>query len=212
VFLGESDFLKIVLQQFRSSGRFFWPVGYMLMAAGLALALKVRRPLNFAFVLAAAVLQFIDAGPLRDGVAERVRSGRQFNIPAEPWRALIAAHERLTVVPSFDCAASFNRHVLDLIFHASSSATPVNTAYLARRRAVDCDQEIASLYSRKLAEGELLVVLSPPLEKVRVSQMPGFENLCRSFTEGFACSRERLVLEDRLAPGFSDSIAYDPRR
>jgi hypothetical protein len=213
VLLGEWDVLKIVLEQFRSSGRLFWPVGYTLMAAALVITLKLRRPLNLALVLAAAVLQFVDAGPLRDKVAATVRSAAPFNIPADPWRALIAAHERLTVVPSFDCAGYFNRHVLDLVFHASSSATPVNTAYLARRSAVNCGQESASLHSRKLGEGELLVILSPPLEEVQVIRMPRFKSLCRSFAGGFACSRRWSCLgKSALGPAFLKSKLGQPNR
>jgi hypothetical protein len=193
--IGEWRVVQVVLQQFRSSGRLFWPVGYMLMVTGLAMALKMSGPRSSALILTATVLQVIDAGPLRERVATIVRSGAEFRLSAEPWRAIIAGHDRLTVIPSFDCAGSFNRHVGDLVFHASSSATPVNTAYLSRQPAVDCPRESVSLDSRELGEGELLVVLSPPLEKRQVNAITGFETLCRSFAGGFACSRRWRVLE-----------------
>ena len=242
VFVGGWEVLKIggspplFLEQLRSTGRFFWPVGYTLMAIGLAVAhRRLRRPLNIALILVAAVLQFVDARPLRNAVAARVHSDEQFRAPAELWRALIARHERLTIVPSFDCSGAWDsplRHyILELLFHASSSATPVNTAYLnrspallfhvsssatsvhtayiARRPAVDCGQESRSLHSRELGEGELLVILSPPLIKMQVLQIPDLESLCRSFAEGFACSRQWPLLEERLAAGFSDSVTYD---
>jgi hypothetical protein len=228
VFVGYWEVLKIgsnppsFLEQLRSSGRLFWPVGYTLMAIGLAIVdRRLRRPLNIALILVAAVLQFVDASPLRHTVALRAHSGGQFSAPAELWRALIAAHERLTIIPSFDCSGAWDspsrQYVLDLVFHASSSATPVNTTYLARRPglvvnvsssptpALDCGQESASLYSRELGQGELLVVLSPPLQKVQVIEMPGFESLCRSFAGGFACSRQWPLLEERLAAGFFQS-------
>lgn len=212
VFIGQWEVLRIranpppLLQLFRVSGRFFWPVGYTLMAMGLAVvALKLRRPLNSALILVAAVLQFIDAGPLRENVAMGVRSGAQFNVPAEPWRGLIAAHERLTIVPSFRCTEPFTWHMLDMVFHASSSVTPVNTMHLARSSTVvDCSQEVASLRSRELSERELLVVFSLSRRKSPVIEMPGFDRFCRSFADGFACSRQWPVLEERFAGGFSE--------
>ena len=220
VFVGGWEVLTIggsvpsLLEQLRSTGRFFWPVGYTLMAIGLAVAhRRLRRPLNIALILVAAVLQFVDAGPLRNAVAARAHSGGQFRAPAELWRALIAAHERLTIIPSFDCAGAWEsparQYVLELIFHASSRATPVNTAYLARRPKVDCGQERRSLHSRELGDGELLVILSPPLTKMQVRQMPDLERLCRSFAGGLACSRQWPLLDERLAAGFSDPVTYE---
>lgn len=214
IFIGQWEVLRIranppsLLQLFRVSGRFFWPVGYTLMTMGLAVvARKLHRPLSSALILAAAVLQFIDAGPLRESVTKGVRSGTQFNVPAEPWRGLIAAHERLIIIPSFYCAGPSSWRMLDMVFHASSSVTPVNTMHLARHSTVvDCSQEVASLRSRELSEGELLVVFSPPLRKPLVIEMPGFERLCRSFADGFACSRQWPVLEERFAGGFSDPL------
>jgi putative flippase GtrA len=120
VFLGSWKLLEIdldppsFLQQLRSSGRFFWPVGYTLMALGVAVAArKMRRPLNFAVVLTAAALQFVDASPIRDSVAKWGRSEMNFGIPdqswrAIPWRPLIAAHERLTIFPSFECSGPWD--------------------------------------------------------------------------------------------------------
>jgi hypothetical protein len=203
VSLGEREVLKIVLEQFRSSGRLFWPVGYTLMTAGLVTALKVRRPLNFALVLAAAMLQFVDAGPLRDKVAATVRSAAPFNIPAEPWRALIAAHERLTVVPSFDCAGYFNRHVLDLVFHASSRATPVNTAYLARRSAADCGQESVFLQSKEIRRRRTSCGTLAAFGKGASHGMPRFKSLCRSLCRGL-CLLPAMVWswKERLRAGF----------
>ncbi len=82
VFAGYWEVLKIgssppfFLEQLRASGRLFWPVGYTLMAMGLTVAhRRLRRPFNIALILVAAVLQFVDASSLRDGVAARTHSG-----------------------------------------------------------------------------------------------------------------------------------------
>ncbi len=208
VFVGQREVLTIggspswLLQQFGASGRFFWPVGYTLMAIGIAVvALRLRRPwgpLGAVLIVAAGVLQFIDAGPLRQRVAASARdpgklaggcrSHGQLLVPAEPWRALIAAHGKLTVVPSFPCASPLQWHVLDFVFHASASATPVNTVYLARQKALDCDTERLSLDGYTLGRDELLVLLSPPINGSGVAGVRGFDDLCRSFEGGYVCS------------------------
>ncbi len=230
VFFGKWEVLRICdspplfLQQFAKSGRFFWPVGYTLMAIGLSvIALRVRRPFNIALILVAATLQFVDDGLLRQNVAERARlgnivsnysggcasvSGNQLLVPAEPWRALIAAHGRLTIIPSFHCTNSpVQWHVLDLVFNASASATPVNTTYLARTRGIDCAQEQAFLHGYALDQDELLVVFSPPINKAQIFQIQNFDSLCRSFEGGYVCSRKSGVLEDAdLAVGFSKPL------
>lgn len=210
VFLGSWKLLEIdldppsFLQQLRSSGRFFWPVGYTLMALGVAVAArKMRRPVGILLISVAALLQLADTASLRDRTGERALSSRAFSLPVEPWRPLIAAHERLTIVPSFHCADPVYGLVLELAFHASSSMTPTNTTHLARTSPADCAGESASLRRHAVDGGELLVVLSPPLNPALAAQVPDFESLCRSFQGGFACSRHWSALARELTLGFS---------
>jgi hypothetical protein len=234
VYIGKWEVLKICdnppvfFQQFAKSGRFFWPVGYTLMATGLSVtALRLRRPFSIALILVAAALQIVDAGPLRRNVAERARlgnpvsnyrgicasvSGDQLLLPADPWRALIASHGKLTIVPSFHCTTSpLQWQVLDLVFNASASATPVNTTYLARMKAIDCWQEQAALSGYTLDHDEVLVVFSPPINRELVSRIQDFSSLCRSFDGGSVCSRKWGDLKDSgLAAKFSGPLPRIP--
>jgi hypothetical protein len=104
------DLVFYPLQQFRSSGRFFWPVGYLMAAFGIVgVWQRMPGPVGIAILAIAALLQFIDAGPLRHEVSAAIRAPAVTPVAADPWVRMIAAHRSITVLPSMDCTDASGR-------------------------------------------------------------------------------------------------------
>ena len=201
---------KMALAVVRSSGRFFWPIGYVLLIGSLAVvATRLRPTTGLVLTLAAVVLQLLDTAPLRQEIRDKFSGHVSFaampatlqfppdvrwqnaTVTAIPWQRLIGAHRHLTILPGFPCAGFRKRwDVLDLLFQASATATPANTAYLSRPSGpTDCAGDERTTLSHGIGQGELLVVLTPPVSKWRVALLPGFSHSCRSFVLGFVCSQ-----------------------
>lgn len=147
-----------VLEQFRASGRFFWPVAYVLLIATAVLLGRWRPWL----VLAMGLLQFADAIPMRAALQQWVSQRPAWALEAAPLRALFATHDRLTLFPSWACiphdageAFVLEHQALAL---ASESAIPVNTMQVARWRVPPVCRD-AALAATLLVPGELRLFL-----------------------------------------------------
>lgn len=149
------------LEQFRASGRFFWPVGYALMI-GAAVLLAGRGPRGVAILLACGVLQFVDAAPMRAGLRAWAQERAPWTVEADALRPLFRAAGRVTFLPSWPCIAAEDDaariRTLELLLLASETPRPVNTMYAARWRTPPrcTDAEVSS---SPLAPGELRVGL-----------------------------------------------------
>ena len=98
---------RTIFSWFRSSGRFFWPAGWLLAALGIAFSLPALRPRN-AIILAALALtlQWIDLGIWRTRIAAvTTPPASQFgtNEDAARLQAEIARSGRVSLFPSAYC-------------------------------------------------------------------------------------------------------------
>ena len=153
-----------LFNQFRCSGRFFWPVTYLalvLSAAALWPQLEKRRCTWLIFLI--VILQISDSDFQRTDqhiyLSHNRTSLTELRGTAQP---MIAAHQRVTILPSFACAGSGDElwQVLDVVFLASEKAVPVNTAFLARvKDVVDCGREVPDVALRGPGPSELLVFI-----------------------------------------------------
>jgi hypothetical protein len=185
------DLIFYPLQQFRSSGRFFWPVGYCIAGAGIAGVFgRMKRGPATAVISVAALLQVIDAGPLRAAIAHEMRTPTTAPAPAAPWEKLIALHSSITVLPSMDCADVESPLIPMFVFYASASATPTHSAKLSRGPKANCPAEMDAIAHTELGADDLIVQLSPPIPADVARGMPGAAALCRPFAFGFACSHK----------------------
>ena len=189
------------LQQFRATGRFFWPVGYaLLLAVVLHFATGRGRRAGLPLLAAAAVLQLLDTAEMRRGFGDHLdhlTSATQRNYAT--WQPLIAAHDRLEILPEHLCTnpGHTRNFVTHLAYYAAHDATPTNTAYVARGDQRGCNRAWRSLAQRQLAEGTLLIVLDDDISLRRFALAPlGLvegQRLCRRFkhrlVSGIACSR-----------------------
>jgi hypothetical protein len=165
------ELLSHGLAALRSSGRFFWPVGYAIIGFSIVGVLRHFRPiLALPLLFAAAVVQLIDTEPLRAAVVTSAAAPRLAALDRIEARALVASASGVRVYPSFSCvpkgkptAASPSPETLrqmnmEFQLLAAHANLPTNTVYSARPSA-DCPAEIAASRLR-LEPGILYVYLT----------------------------------------------------
>ena len=143
------------LEQFRASGRFFWPVGYALMVG--AAVLLTRRPVIFA---ACALLQFVDATPMRLALSTWAHERAPWTIEADSLRPIFRNPTQVTLIPSWPCIApddgASRVAALEILLLASETPRPVNTMYAARWRTPPRCTD-AEVLATPLASGEVRI-------------------------------------------------------
>ncbi len=125
------------LEQFRASGRFFWPVGAALLLGAAVLLSRAGKAGVWALA-ALAVVQFIDAAPQRAAFAAWAAQRPAWRLDAEALRPAIAAATRVTIIPSWACTGprddETREAIVELLALISETPRPVNTMYAARWR------------------------------------------------------------------------------
>ena len=142
VFVGHRQLFEVpmphllrVLGIFRSSGRFFWLVGYAQIAVVVVLAFRRARPLIALCVTAAAFLQVYDVQPLRAQLIASVAAERDPNkFDPDQVAQLISGARRVEVVPSFQCSSNENQWQanMELMLAAARANVPINSVYNSR--------------------------------------------------------------------------------
>jgi hypothetical protein len=150
-----------ILDQFRASGRFFWPVGYAALIGMAVLVARIPRT-GPALVLLLGLMQWVDAGPNRTALASWAAQRLPWSIDAATLRPAIAEARTLTILPSWGCIPpeghATRERVQELLLLASERAVPVNTMQLARWRDPPRCTDAATA-TAPLAPGELRLVL-----------------------------------------------------
>lgn len=165
-----------VLEQFRASGRFFWPVGLALLVGCIALLARLRR-IGVPAVLVLGLVQFADAAPNRAAIRDWAASRMPWSVDAPALRALLAGARLVAIFPTWPCVpkpdmAGTHALQLEVLSLAAERAVPANTMYVARWRGERpaCRDEAA--LAVPLAPGELRVIL-PAARDQALAAMPG---------------------------------------
>jgi hypothetical protein len=90
---------------FRSGGRFFWPVHYLLTLGAIVgvVAAMRRSGTRRAMLAGALLLQFMDILPVRNSVARLIRIEHYDPLVANDWAAVAKSHRHLIVLPAWQC-------------------------------------------------------------------------------------------------------------
>ena len=177
-----------VLEQFRASGRFFWPVLYALLIGTVALVAGAGRAGPW-LALAIGILQAIDAAPIRRDLAAFASSRQPWTLDAPALRALMAKADRLTLLPSWPCvppeATRSFMQAHEALALASERGLPVSTMHVARWRSPPvCDD--AARAAAPLGSGELRLIL-PDAVPALSPLVPEREARCQMVGEALAC-------------------------
>jgi len=176
------------LEQFRASGRFFWPVLYALLVGTFALLAGAGRAGPW-LALLVGVVQIVDATPIRRDLAAWASARPGWTLDAPALRALMAEAERLTLLPSWPCIpAGSTRNFMqahEALLLASERGLPVSTMHVARWLTPPvCDD--AARAAAPFASGELRLIL-PEAVPALAQLVPEGETRCRALGEAVAC-------------------------
>jgi hypothetical protein len=129
--------LQRILGIFRSSGRFFWLIGYAQIVIVVVLGFRRARPLTALCLAAAAVLQVCDVQPLRAELIASIAAERgPDKLDPDQLGHLISGASHVEVVPSFQCSTTNKDQLqanMELMLAMARANVPSNTVYLARQ-------------------------------------------------------------------------------
>ena len=111
-----------LLEQFQSTGRFFWPVGYAIVLAGVIAASRLKpRPLALGLLIGAAALQFVDMTFMREWVHDTMRAPYEWQPETPALRALLDKYESFVLAPRIGCGSVGGPYLVaeDLVLVAS---------------------------------------------------------------------------------------------
>lgn len=95
------SFANTLVNTFRASGRFFWPVGYGLLFATLALLLRRPAAWTLPVLALALVVQWVDTAPYRNGVWHFASLPSQDDL--QPWKAAMDGVAHINLYPAYGC-------------------------------------------------------------------------------------------------------------
>lgn len=184
-----------VTSTFRSSGRFFWPVGYAIVVFTVLGLARHMRPRHTAAVLAAAVaLQFWDLQAHHHGVRTEVgRSGSQ-PIDEARWEAFLGRDVRaLNFYPPFRCAnAPAQQTLLPTMAYAVKHRLPMSTGYIARA-AKSCTNYAADIAHLPATTAVAFDKQVFPQQR-DAEQLMGADASCADMPTMFLCRRNSINL------------------
>ncbi|WP_291297592.1 DUF6311 domain-containing protein [Elioraea sp.] len=177
-----------VLEQFRASGRFFWPVAYALLIGAAVLLARSGRA-GPVLVLAFGIVQAVDAAPIRRDLADWANARPAWTLDAPALRPMMMQARALTLLPSWPCipadATATFVAAHEALALGAERALPASTMHLARWRTPPrCDD--AARAAAPLAPGELRLIL-PASVPALVPLVPDAAIRCGAVGAAVAC-------------------------
>ena len=188
--------MEWVGDRFRASGRFVWPLVYVLVVVAVYLTVRRFRPkVATALLLGALALQTVDMAGTAQATRDVLHASEAQRLDGDAWVSLIEQHSLLRVSQP-GCVSQFGPEQLastELERIASQAGVPITIAAVARQERA-CDQPG---YQQPLAAGELRVVWT---EDTNTSRGNDGDAYCSEFSLGTVCSLQPLDLTevDRL--------------
>ncbi len=176
------------LEQFRASGRFFWPVVYALLLGAAVLLARAGRAGPW-LVLALGVVQVVDAAPIRRDLAAWAAARPAWTLDAPAVRTLMAEARSMTLLPSWPCIPQSETETFvaahEALALASERGLPVSTMHVARWRTPPvCDDEARA--AAPVAPGELRLIL-PQAVPALLPRVPDAASRCATVGAAIAC-------------------------
>lgn len=187
-----------VTATFRSSGRFFWPVAFIIVICSVAILYRRLGARHAtALFLAAVIVQGIDISPLfRLARTNSVQDVGAMASDSPHIKELIASRSAIVFVPGALCGSRRNRDpILEMQLMAARAGRPFDGAYLNRGGA-SCGELAASFAAdpfRGIAgPGVMLVAMKEAVNPNVVAYGLGRDVECRESRYAFFCARAPL--------------------
>ena len=195
---------------FRVSGRFFWPLGYLLLTTAVyTIFLRFDQKRFAVIVLVAILVQAVDVRPLILDVIARAEP-KQARIDFRKWTEAMQAYDELLILPPFLCAATSEQpFILSLGVVVAELGKPTNSVFV-NRSAVDCNAEkrtfLRNLRARATRPNPLVIAFKEQLSANAIYLENARSGLaCRDAGFAYVCSaislqHAILTLSTEFAP------------
>ncbi|WEF32928.1 DUF6311 domain-containing protein [Pseudoduganella chitinolytica] len=183
--------LDAVTSTFRSSGRFFWPVGYAVIVFAVLAAARHLSAQRAALVLAAVVvLQFWDLQPHHERARGAVAESTPAIIDAPRWQAFLGPDiKALNYYPPFRCGnAPPSAGLVPTMLFAVKHHYTLSTGYIARA-AKPCDQYGAEIATLPATTAVVFDKAAFP-EQEEANRLMGAGARCADLGIGWVCRRD----------------------
>ena len=160
---GIPKFIENLFGTFRSSGRYFWPVAYILVLGAIAVLVRQRPRLALPLLSAVVVVQFLDLRYFYRITDEHPRRPAELVDMRNDLRNLIRQHSVVYVAPTYADMQNERQQLLEILHLASLENIPITEAYLARplRKRLVVSEKVDELISVR-SNPDWLFVLAPP--------------------------------------------------
>jgi hypothetical protein len=162
---------------FRASGRFFWPLTYLLLSGAIAVIVsRAKAGVALAVLTAAVVLQLVDLRPAHQERRATSRSEAFHDWPQQlspAWHQVLPHYRRIVIAPASQCGGAPIEHE-ELAYLAGLHGLSINSGLGARwneaARRRYCGSLDLTVGSGRL-EGDAIYIVSGSYEqRVRSSQ------------------------------------------
>ncbi|MDX2109257.1 MAG: DUF6311 domain-containing protein [Verrucomicrobiota bacterium] len=182
---------KSLCDQFRSSGRFIWPVGYTVMFFALHIVIKrFYRWIAYVLLITCGVLQHIDSRGANVAGSKCIPLASEDEI--HYWQSIektIMAHKVIYLFPYYGCHDAYvNYRTVQIAYLASIHNLPFNAAYLARggKQCSDMNTDLANL---KQDESMLIILMKGAYTKEDASIFAGDLRYISEFKDCYMISK-----------------------
>jgi hypothetical protein len=209
VYLGQTELFHLDLPRWtgkltsvmRSSGRFFWPVGYVVTAFTVVTLARHLRPRRAAVVLLCVLsLHFWDLTPHRQMVRQSVAVGAAERVHEPLWSAFLGAETRaLQVYPPFGCdKGPAIQTLLPTMMYAVKHQMTISTGYVARIKE-SCDNYAAEIAASMSPATAFVFIKNDFAGREQVEQLLGGQSAATCIEADFAwlCKRTQAVAMEK---------------
>lgn len=198
--------LAEVVGGFRAHGRFFWAVGYLLLALAITWASRLPRRTAMAVLAAALAIQAVDTSLLRHGVRQVFGWTDPLTYPIALTSSPKTANRHWTFAPTYYCSTSYvelmvMRQLFQAIVRNGGSANTFPTARSSDPPCVVTRPE--TFVDAAPGDRTITLVMAVGLEKGGVLNPIARRTDCYRFKHGVACGRDLDGIEGltRVKPG-----------
>lgn len=134
------SFFRSLAESFRVTGRFLWPVSYVLVFFVAASVARLQPAKAYAACLAILAVQWADLQAIRDQIHDWSRRPPEVAADASSWKAELAGAQTIYFYPKFRCGKANGPEILPIQMLAVQSRMNFTTGFIARYSA-DCEAE-----------------------------------------------------------------------
>jgi hypothetical protein len=189
--------LDRITSTFRSSGRFFWPVGFcIVLGAVTIISQKFRWGAAVSVLMASVVLQAIDVYPLFQEMRASARLENK-DVDARQFAAVINASDKIIFQPGWLCSVAQDKEaILSIQLVAARLGRSFDGAYLNRGDA-ECPEKLAAFEKNPFggASNPMLVMMKNSTHPARVLTVAGKEATCRDLGPAFVCGKGAVAVQ-----------------